>query len=59
MGKYFNKEKDSNTNSQATEFVVRDGVLMKYNGNSESVEVPSNVKKICSGAFSGVVLLPS
>ena len=34
MGKYFNKEKDSNTNSQATEFVVRDGVLMKYNGNT-------------------------
>ena len=53
MGKYFNKENDSNTNLQASEFVVRDGVLMKYNGNSESVEVPGNVRKICSGAFSG------
>ena len=53
MGKYFNKDKDLSTNAQAVELVVHDGVLMKYNGNSKSVEIPGNVRRICSEAFSG------
>ena len=37
----------------ASEFVIDGGVLVEYTGNSSSVTVPGNVKKIGASAFEG------
>ena len=37
----------------ASDFVIKDGVLVTYKGNSSSVYVPDGVKKIGASAFEG------
>ncbi len=39
----------------AEEFVIEDGVLVKYNGESKIIEIPKGVVKITSSAFPNVV----
>lgn len=41
----------SDTNSPNTDFEIRDGVLVRYNGNSKNVVVPSGVTVIGDSAF--------
>ncbi|MBR2480621.1 MAG: leucine-rich repeat protein, partial [Clostridia bacterium] len=38
---------------QSAEFVIRNGILIKYNGTSTAVEIPENVTLIGESAFSG------
>lgn len=42
-----------NTARAASDFVVKDGVLVQYTGSSSSVTVPASVKKIGPSAFEG------
>lgn len=41
----------SNTDSRNTDFEIKDGVLVRYNGNSKNVVVPDGVKVIGYSAF--------
>ena len=40
-------------NDNKDEFVIIDGILLEYNGNDKNVVLPSSVKVIAGGAFSG------
>lgn len=41
----------SDTDSRNTDFEIKDGVLVRYNGNSKNVVVPDGVKVIGYSAF--------
>ena len=42
---------------QSVEFVVKNGVLVKYNGNATSVVIPESVTQIAKGAFDNTAVV--
>lgn len=46
----------TNTQAKESEFEIVDGVLIKYHGESETVNIPDGVKKIGDRAFNNTII---